>query len=37
MDVNEITASLYHKAAEQAREEALEAAWYDSVAIKMSS
>lgn len=35
MDVDEITASLYHKAAAQAREEALEAAWYDAVAVRM--
>jgi hypothetical protein len=35
MDVNEITASLYHKAAAQAREEAVEAAWFDAVAVRM--
>lgn len=35
MDVDEITASLYHKAAAQAREEAIEAAWYDAVAVRM--
>ena len=34
MDVDEITASLYHKAAAQAREEALEAAWFDAVAVR---
>jgi len=35
MDVDEITAGLYHKAAAQAREEAYEAAWYDAVAVRM--
>ena len=35
MDVDEITASLYHKAAAQAREEAIEAAWFDAVAVRM--
>ena len=35
MDVTEITASLYHKAGEQAREEAIEAAWFDAVAVRM--
>jgi hypothetical protein len=35
MDVNEITSSLYHKAAAQAREEAIEAAWFDAVAVRM--
>jgi hypothetical protein len=35
MDVDEITASLYHKAASQAREEAIEAAWFDAVAVRM--
>lgn len=35
MDVNEITASLYHKAAAQAREEAIETAWFDAVALRM--
>eukprot|EP00531_Pseudo-nitzschia_arenysensis_P011116 CAMPEP_0116145136 /NCGR_PEP_ID=MMETSP0329-20121206/16412_1 /TAXON_ID=697910 /ORGANISM="Pseudo-nitzschia arenysensis, Strain B593" /LENGTH=223 /DNA_ID=CAMNT_0003640681 /DNA_START=25 /DNA_END=696 /DNA_ORIENTATION=+ len=35
MDVDEITASLYHKAAAQATEEAIEAAWFDAVAVRM--
>eukprot|EP00535_Pseudo-nitzschia_heimii_P009132 CAMPEP_0197192046 /NCGR_PEP_ID=MMETSP1423-20130617/24442_1 /TAXON_ID=476441 /ORGANISM="Pseudo-nitzschia heimii, Strain UNC1101" /LENGTH=133 /DNA_ID=CAMNT_0042644857 /DNA_START=320 /DNA_END=721 /DNA_ORIENTATION=+ len=35
MDVDEITASLYHKAAAQAREEAIEAAWFDAVVVRM--
>mmetsp|Transcript_3701 Transcript_3701/g.10494 ORF Transcript_3701/g.10494 Transcript_3701/m.10494 type:complete len:249 (-) Transcript_3701:1759-2505(-) len=35
MDIVEITAGLYRKAAEQAREEALEAAWFDAVAVRM--
>jgi len=34
MDVGEVTASLYHKAAAQAREEAIEAAWFDAVAVR---
>ena len=35
MNMNEIMASLYQKAAAQAREEALEAAWFDAVAVRM--
>ena len=35
MDVGEITASLYRKAAEQATEEAITAAWFDAVAVRM--
>ncbi len=35
MDVDEITANLYHKAAAQATEEAIEAAWFDAVAVRM--
>ncbi len=35
MDVDEITASLYSKAAAQATEEAIEAAWFDAVAVRM--
>ena len=35
MDVAEITAGLYHKAAAQARKEAFEAAWFDAVAVRI--
>lgn len=35
MNVGEITAVLYYKAAAQAREEAYEAAWFDAVAVRM--
>jgi len=33
IDVTEVTAGLYHKAAAQAREEAYEAAWFDSIGV----
>jgi hypothetical protein len=35
MDITEVTANLYHKAAAQAQEEAYEAAWYDAVAARI--
>lgn len=35
MDVTEITANLYQKAASRAQEEAYEAAWFDAIAARM--
>jgi hypothetical protein len=35
MDVTEITANLYQKAAARAQEEAYEAAWFDAIAARM--
>jgi hypothetical protein len=35
MDMTEVTAGLYHKAAAQASEEAYEAAWFDAVAVRI--
>ncbi|VEU33916.1 unnamed protein product [Pseudo-nitzschia multistriata] len=35
MDVVEVTANLYRKASVQAKEEALEAAWFDAVAVRV--
>eukprot|EP00532_Pseudo-nitzschia_australis_P006677 CAMPEP_0168167196 /NCGR_PEP_ID=MMETSP0139_2-20121125/2424_1 /TAXON_ID=44445 /ORGANISM="Pseudo-nitzschia australis, Strain 10249 10 AB" /LENGTH=233 /DNA_ID=CAMNT_0008084429 /DNA_START=11 /DNA_END=712 /DNA_ORIENTATION=- len=34
MDIVEVTANLYRKAATQARDDAIEAAWYDAVAVR---